>query len=546
MGREYRILCYGDSNTWGAVGKWRETAAPSRRLDRACRWPEVLQQELGAGFQVYNQGMNGRTTIYGLPDQPWKSGEYGLVPCLYTHAPLDLVILMLGTNDLQAQPGLGFDDLGRGISRLVDVIRQHPRAGRGCVPPKILLLAPPQVCRAAPEGRVHVYDKMGGDRGRQLSLGFVQAYEKTAREKDCYFLNAQAYTQPCPADGVHLDEESHVRLGKAVAEAVKGEIFPPLDPLGGQDGWQWDGRNSRLYMRFHKAAPSAQGMDIWEDRAFILYDTGLCAVYDLSTRNPESLDCFPLGSYNRGVPDKNYLNHANSCMFGQAHYGDNPIPLLYVTTGAGTGADQDGYYYRCAVENILREVGAGGGERYSAQTLQTITYRPEGIEQTPFMPPCWGCPAFFVDTQGGFVYLFSAKYRTKRGCVPPGERNEYILTQFPLPALEEGPMVRLTPDHILQQFSVPSDVLFTQGGTLRDGCITYTFGCPQAGYPIHVLTFDLKRHKLAAHVGNLDQAFGGEEIECCAWYRGELLCNTNQGGIYALAMSPRRTEDRER
>jgi len=295
-----------------------------------------------------------------------------------------------------------------------------------------------------------------------------------------------------------------------------------------------DGKESSLYMRFEKVLRSAQGMDVWGDRAFILYDTGVCAVYDLKNRKEAALAQFPLGSCNAGTPTKDYLNHANSCMFSGIHYKGNPIPLLYVVTGTGVGADEDGYYYRCAVENITMEVDEQGIESYSAETIQMISYRPEGIENVPFETPCWGCPAFFVDTENQALYIFSARYRTKRGCIPDGESNVYIITKFQLPEADEGAMIHLTPMDIQEQFSVESDVLFTQGGTLTDNKIYYTYGCPKIGYPLVILVFDLEKKVLCTQIGNLDEAFHGEEIECCAFYEGKLLCNTCDGSIFEI------------
>ena len=288
------------------------------------------------------------------------------------------------------------------------------------------------------------------------------------------------------------------------------------------------------FMRFEKPMGSAQGMAIWEDRAFILYDSGFCGVYDLESKASAPLDFFPLGSWNDGDPAPEYRNHANSCMFAGFHWQGNPIPLLYVTAGSGIGQDADGFFYRCAVENITCRKDADGKEHYRGETLQTITYMPQGIEETPFMEPCWGCPCFLVDSQAGFLYIFSAKYRTKRGCVPDGERNRYIITKFPLPDVALGGMVRLTPGDILDQFSVASDIQFTQGGTLRGDKIYYTFGIPKKEYPVHVCVFDLKKREMTADFTDMDAAFCFEEIECCDFYHGRLLCNTNGGGIYAL------------
>ena len=291
-----------------------------------------------------------------------------------------------------------------------------------------------------------------------------------------------------------------------------------------------DGSGSALYMRCHKPLPNAQGMAVWEDRAFILYDTGVCGVFDSKTRNPRPVSVFPLGSYNAGKPTRDYLNHANSCMFSKIHLDGNPIPLLYVTIGTGTGTDEDGYFYRCSVENVVERSDGS----YFARTVQTICYRPEGPLPQGAEPPCWGSPCFLVDNDEGVLYLFSARYRTKRGCVPQGQQNAYIITKFSLPDPAKGGLIHLENEDILDQFTVASDVLFTQGGTIDNGKLYYTFGYPKGGYPLHILAFDLKEKCLCAYVDNLTEAFGQEEIECCDFYRGQLLCNTCDGSIFAV------------
>ena len=290
-------------------------------------------------------------------------------------------------------------------------------------------------------------------------------------------------------------------------------------------------------MRIYQGEHSVQGMGIWGDAAFVLHDTGICSVYDLLTKCETPVDTIRLGSYNAGTPSRDYLNHANSCMFSETHYKNNPIPLLYVTIGTGIGADEDGYFYRCAVENITCNIDALGKEKYRAQTLQIISYRPEGIEKTPFIQPCWGCPAFLVDPQEQCLYIFSAKYRTKRDCIPTGQHNQYIITKFALPHIEDGDKIILTPQKIMEQFCVTSDVQFTQGGTIFNGKLYYTFGCPHAGYPLKILVFDLRKKRIFAEVSIPDDALNSEEIECCAAYRGKLMVNTSgigHGSIFAL------------
>lgn len=291
-----------------------------------------------------------------------------------------------------------------------------------------------------------------------------------------------------------------------------------------------DGSKSTLYMSCHQPLHNGQGMDIFGDRAYILYDTGVCGVFDLKTRDPRPVGVFQLGSYNNGKPTRDYLNHANSCMFSKTHKDGNPIPLLYVTIGTGVGTDADGYFYRCAVENVVEQ----GEGMFTAETVQTISYVPEGKIPAGFEHPCWGSPCMMLDNDGGFLYMFSARYRTKAGCVPEGAQNAYIITKFPLPDPEKGGMIYLRPEDILDQFAIPSDVLFTQGGTIADGKLYYTYGYPKGGYPLHILVFDLHSKTLCAHIGNLTESFRGEEIECCGIYDKQLLCNTCIGSIFKI------------
>lgn len=227
MKDKIQILCYGDSNTWGCIGRWVESALPSERYDPAHRWPCVLQSELGDAANVVAEGLGGRTTIYAREGEEFKNGESFLLTCLRSHRPLDLVIIMLGTNDLQVKKDITAEELPNGISRLVDIVQQDKVAGRSAPePPKVLIIAPVDVRPSSPEGRVLVYDKFRREIGRELSLMFPEVYRKVAEEKGCFFLNAQEHAVPGPADGVHLDPESHVRLGKAVAEMVRTVIFP--------------------------------------------------------------------------------------------------------------------------------------------------------------------------------------------------------------------------------------------------------------------------------------------------------------------------------
>jgi lysophospholipase L1-like esterase len=104
------ILCYGDSNTWG----WDPIS--ESRLDKDVRWPGVLQQELGDDYEVISEGLPGRTTVWTDPIEGHMSGKDYLIPCLHSHKPIDLVIILLGTNDLKHRFGVTAFDIAEGIS----------------------------------------------------------------------------------------------------------------------------------------------------------------------------------------------------------------------------------------------------------------------------------------------------------------------------------------------------------------------------------------------------------------------------------------------
>lgn len=295
-----------------------------------------------------------------------------------------------------------------------------------------------------------------------------------------------------------------------------------------------DGKDCSLYMSFRKTLDSVQGMAIYGDEAYVLYHTGVCSVYNLASKDCEAAASFRLGSFNEGHPSEEYCNHANQAMFSGLHHQNNPIPLLYVTTGNSGGADEDGYFYRCAVENITKTTDALGRTVFSSQTLQTIIYKDQGPSPTGWEKPCWGAPAFYVDHENSALYIFSARYRTTKAYLQYYDQNAFIVTRFPLPKIEDGNQVTLTALDIVDQFTVPFDILFTQGGTLYQGKIYHTFGFGNDDYPLGIRVYDLAGKAVAARMDLSRSIFADEEIECCAFYRGKLLCNTNHGKIYCV------------
>jgi len=206
------ILCYGDSNTWGMVPMASLTSAARHAwMDR---WPSVVQNRLGASVTVIAEGLNGRTTVFDDPiDGAHKNGRTYLLPCLESHAPLDLVIIMLGTNDLKTRFNLGPNDIAAGAGKLVQMVTADVRGQNG-VAPQVLLMCPPRI------GPLNLFaDVFAG--APQKSEQFDKHYRDVAGMLGCYYLNAAEYAAASDTDSIHLDAGQQHALGSAVADVVK-------------------------------------------------------------------------------------------------------------------------------------------------------------------------------------------------------------------------------------------------------------------------------------------------------------------------------------
>ncbi len=201
------ILCYGDSNTWGY------DPASQTRFPRDIRWPGVLRSELGEEYIVIEEGLNGRTTVWDDPIELDKNGATYLRPCIQTHNPIDLVIIMLGTNDLKTRFSLPAYDIASGAGVLVDIV-QKSETGIGGEAPEVLLIAPPTAVKLT--SFAEMFENAIGK-----SQGFAKYYRRVANEKGCHYLNASDHVKSSTLDGIHLEAEMHTRLEKAVTAKVK-------------------------------------------------------------------------------------------------------------------------------------------------------------------------------------------------------------------------------------------------------------------------------------------------------------------------------------
>jgi lysophospholipase L1-like esterase len=204
------VLCYGDSLTWGydplTVG----------RHPHGDRWPSVLGAALGPEVNVIAEGLNGRTTAYDdhLADCE-RNGVKLLPSVLESHKPLDLVILLLGTNDMKRGIAGTAIAATKGIDRLVKLIRHHDW-GFGFEVPEILIVSPPAICETS---NVHFAAMFRG--ALEESAMLASFYRDLADETGCGFFDAGSVSQTSPLDGIHLDADNTRAIGRGIEPVVR-------------------------------------------------------------------------------------------------------------------------------------------------------------------------------------------------------------------------------------------------------------------------------------------------------------------------------------
>lgn len=207
------VLCYGDSLTWGY------DAAGAGRHALEDRWPSVLQAALGDGVHVVAEGLNGRTTaFYDHLAGADRNGARILPTVLMTHAPLDLVVFMLGANDMK--PWIHGNPVAakQGMGRLIDIVRGHDYP-TDAPAPQILIVSPPAVSRTENAEFKEMF--AGGD---DASQRLAPLYSTLADQTGCGFFDAGAVATTTPLDGVHLDAENTRKIGEALAPVARAML----------------------------------------------------------------------------------------------------------------------------------------------------------------------------------------------------------------------------------------------------------------------------------------------------------------------------------
>jgi len=198
------ILCYGDSNTHGYI-------PGGGRYDDDTRYTGILAKLLGSDYRIIEEGLNSRTSSFDDPFEPYKNGMDCLVPCLDSHKPLDLTILMLGSNDMKVYFSPSVEKIAGSLAKVCQTILMVSEAPVLLVSPIYLgdNMADSDFAASFPPSSIAISHELGG------------ALEEVAKQLDIPFLDAAKVTLPSKEDSLHLTKEGHQALAKKVKEILE-------------------------------------------------------------------------------------------------------------------------------------------------------------------------------------------------------------------------------------------------------------------------------------------------------------------------------------
>lgn len=207
------ILCYGDSNTWGWI-----PGTAACRYDETTRWCGVMRALLGSEYQVIEAGQNGRTTVLDDPVEYDRNGYTHFFTTMDCAHPIDLVIVMLGTNDCKARFGVNGFDIANSLGQLA-AMAVKSEFGPDGMPPKLLLVNPVWISEAYAAHPVMAPALGPGAVERSKEIG--KYLPQVAERWNAAYFDANLWAKSSPVDGVHLLPEDHEILGRHMAEKVQ-------------------------------------------------------------------------------------------------------------------------------------------------------------------------------------------------------------------------------------------------------------------------------------------------------------------------------------
>ena len=204
-----KVLCFGDSNTYGFVPE------KCTRYDKNTRWTGVLQALCGSDFSIIEGGCNNRTAFVDNPAGVEQTG-YKILPEYFTKDYFDIVVLAIGINDLQLFFRPTLEEFEQGIEKLIQITKNlSPKS-------KIILICPSKLNLAGINNGIFSYqfDKISVEKSGKLS----PIYKSLAEKYKCHFIDLNNIVDVSPLDGLHFSAESPKTIAENLYKNLKQTI----------------------------------------------------------------------------------------------------------------------------------------------------------------------------------------------------------------------------------------------------------------------------------------------------------------------------------
>ena len=198
-----KVLCYGDSNTFGFNPK------DNSRYDENTRWTSVLQNLLGTDYEVINEGMCNRTGFVDNPDGFLFSGAKHFPKFISKYENIDILILWLGTNDLMFQYHVDFETVENGLKNLIELAQTKSK--------RIIIVPPVTLDETILKG---YFSDRFDETSIKKSKEIILAYKKLAETYHCEYFDVNEFVKPSDIDGLHYDETSHKIIAKNIFTGI--------------------------------------------------------------------------------------------------------------------------------------------------------------------------------------------------------------------------------------------------------------------------------------------------------------------------------------
>jgi len=200
-----KILCYGDSNTYGFI------PGSGARYDKNSRWSGLLVQFLPDKFEIIEEGMNNRTGFFKNPEGLKQSGGDYLPIFLQNNKDIDICILNLGTNDAQIFYNLNRENTKSGLLNLINSIKNVNKKTQ------IIIIPPVKIT----ENILNSWFSVMFDNSSIEKINNVfPFFEKTAKENNCLYFDFNKFTQPSEIDGLHYTKDAHKIIAQNLAKYI--------------------------------------------------------------------------------------------------------------------------------------------------------------------------------------------------------------------------------------------------------------------------------------------------------------------------------------